>query len=220
MPRRYRRKRKTYRKSKRRYAKRRSKKLKDTIKRVVDSRAEKKIDTQTIAAGSITTFSQWHDLFSATLAQGDAVNEFIGDSIRATSLSVRGEIINTHPTSFNHARLIIGWWLDADTAPAIGEVLSINNTTDSWRSFYALTSRQFFKSIYDRTWTLGQADTTDNNSIHYMKTINLKFKFRGKKLTLNRGRTQFVPRLMLLIISQQTGALTKEFQTRFVYTDY
>lgn len=163
------------------------------VKRQISKTQERKYD-ETAIAGTEIPYDNITPLVLTTPAQGDGIDERIGDSIKPKSIEVRGIIYNAASSSAM-ARFVVFQWFQDDT-PTLEQIITPDGGAITANTVFKAQNREdheSFRVLFDSgPFHLGSnASTTDSSH----RTFNFKIKKAMRLVRFTGGTTNGVNKL-------------------------
>lgn len=153
----------------------------------------------------------------SAVPQGDGDDDRDGDSIRAYSISLRGQCFNSDAN--NVYRVIFFQWL-SDSSPVASDILSTTGSSYAPLSPYVNSNvgkKKLCLILYDRTFKMDENYSGGITNVLFQK----KIKLRRKKIVYQASSTTGVGKVYSLTISDSlTGNPTMYLCARLHYLDF
>lgn len=194
---------------------------KKQVKRIINSRIEKKYYDSLLSAQTVTYNGTLQDLCLIPLSTSSSDDtKRVGDQVIYYRMEINYAVFNATATTTNMVRVILFQWKQYST-PTIGNILLNNNpdlvgTADAPLAFYNHDQRGLYNIIYDRRHNLNYTNTYFTS-----KHLVLKSKRIRKKIQYIANSTNGYNHIYFLIISDD-GAIsypTYSFASRITYMD-
>jgi len=182
------------------------------VKRAMNSEVEIKDTPSTQAATTVdyngTIFNLWN------LAQGDAHNERVGDSITINGVDFRFRVGGTTASALGVIRVIMFIDKEGTAVTTAAEVLATTGSQLAPLSFYNREYRARYKVLYDRAFTSDDIQD-EQDLVRFVYKKPFKVVFAPAVTTIRKNAVK------LLVISNQTGAPSPfiEYNIRTYFKD-
>lgn len=200
--------------------------IKKTVKAVIASKNEEKYFDLKFSLTSTDVYNPSITQLSG-IAQGVSDSQRVGDSVKPTSLDIRGNIYASVNGALGQTiRIIVFQWRPSlgSYAPSLSAILNNGSTTDGYQPFYQLNrdTRSQYKILADRTYMLlGSTYASGQQTSLAGKYVHLKMKLKQPKIQWQAASTTNQMNGLYMVILSDTGVteMSSNFVSRLMYYD-